>query len=382
MSRGLPDPFADGRLMARAGFALVLANLRYWTTVAPLVHAQLARWERRAQAIPDPLPRTLALSKLRDERFNVEVAATLATLAPRARREPTVQAIVALQVMYDYLDLLTEQPLPDPLRAGHRLYRAFTDALTPEEQSDGDYYLHHPQSEDGGYLRELVRTVRVALAKLPAAEAVGEVALRSVKRCAEAQALSHAAARTGTAELERWAGREATGGGWAPQDGGQADLQWPELLAGAAASVLAVHALIAAAADPRTTHGDAEEIDAAYLSICALTMLDSLVDHEHDVATGELNYIELYESPELMATRLASLARDAASRARALPDAAHHVMTLVGVVAYYASAPGASSAFARPVMAPVRKELRPLMTPTLAVMRAWRLAKRGRARWP
>jgi hypothetical protein len=146
--------------------------------------------------------------------------------------------------------------------------------------------------------------------------------------------------------------------------------------------VLAVHALIAAAADPRTTHGDAEQIDAAYLSICALTMLDSLVDHEHDVATGELNYIELYESSELMATRLASLARDAASRARALPDAAHHVMTLVGIVAYYASAPGASSAFARPVMAPVRKELRPLMTPTLAVMRAWRLAKRARARWP
>jgi tetraprenyl-beta-curcumene synthase len=382
---------------ARAGGALVIANARYWTGVAPLVRARLSRWEGRAQAIPDPALKALATEKLREERFNVEVAATLATLAPRARRASTVEAIVALQVMYDYLDLLTEQPLteqplteqplpdpplPDPPADARCLFAAFTDALTPGEHSDGDYYRHHPQSRDGGYLRELVRAVRLSLAKLPAAEAVGEVALHSAKRCADAQALSHAAAHSGTAELERWARREATGGGWAPQDGGQADLQWLEFLAGAAASVLAVHALIAAAADPRTTSRDAEEIDAVYLSICALTMLDSLVDHEHDIATGELNYIELYESHELMATRLASLTRDAASKARALPGAAHHTMMLVGVVAYYASAPAASSAFAQSVVAGVREELRPLMTPTLAVMRVWRLAKRTRARWP
>ncbi len=366
-----------------AWVALLLANARYWSTVAPLVRARLAHWGRRAEAIPDPLLRALATGKLREERFNVELAATLATLAPRAHRGQAVRAIVALQVMYDYLDLLAEQPAADAPADCRCLFEALVDALTPGGRSDGVYYRHnHPRSRDGGYLRELVRTVRLALATLPAAEAIGEPALRAAKRCAQAQALSHTAARNETVELERWAGREAAGGGWAPQDGGRAGLQWPEYLAGAAASVLAVHALIAAAADPRTTRGDAERIDAVYLSIGALTMLDSLVDREHDVATGELSYVELYESPEAMAASLAALASETASRARALPRGAHHVMTLVGVVAYYASAPAASSALAQPVMARVREELRPLIAPTLAVMRAWRLAKRLRGARP
>jgi tetraprenyl-beta-curcumene synthase len=369
------DPFADSLLMARAGFALLRANLRYWVSVAPLVREQLTRWERCAQAIPDPTLRGLAVSKLHEERFNVEAAATLATLATPTYRHNAVEGIVALQVAYDYLDLLSEQPLPDPspdpLRDGSCLFEALIDALSTGEQSSGDYYRRHPRSEDGGYLRELVRTVRLALAKLPAAEAISEVALHAVERCVEAQVLSHTLARTGTTELERWARREAT----------STELQWPELFAGAAASVLVVHALIAAATDPATTHEDAERIDAVYLPICALTMLDSLVDREHDIATCELSYIDLYENHELMARRLARLARHAASKARALPNATHHIVTLVGVVAYYTSAPDATSAFSLPVTARMRAELQPLMTPTLAVMRVWRVTKRARARW-
>ena len=367
--------------MARAGIALPLANVRYWATVAPVVRAQLTRWERRAQAIEDPFLRTLAISKLREERFNVELAATLATPAPRAHRKRAAEAIVALQVLYDYLDLLTEQPLSDPLPDSRRLFAALIDALTLAKKPRGDYYPHDLRSRDDGYLEELVKTTRDALARLPGAAAVVEVAQRSARRCAEAQVLSHAAARSGSAEaqtlshaaarsssaeVERWARREATG----------TPLQWPEFLAGATASVLAVHALIAAAADERTTIEAAQEIDALYLSIGALTMLDSLVDHQHDIATGELGYVQYYESPEMMAVRLVSVARDAAERARALPNAAHHIMTLIGVVAYYSSAPAASSAFALPVTEHMRGALGPLITPTLALMRAWRLAKR------
>jgi tetraprenyl-beta-curcumene synthase len=352
----------------------MLANARYWTTVAPLVHTQLSRWERRAQAIADPALRAPAASKLQRERFNVEMAATLATLATRSHRKCVVEAIVALQVMYDYLDLLTEQPLLDPLADGRRLFGALADALSPEREPCGDY---------GGYLRELVSAARLALARLPAAGAIAEVARRSARRCAEAQVISHAAARTGTAAaggaagggnsaLEQWARREAAG----------TALEWPEFLAGAAASVLAVHALVAAAADRRTTPADAEAIDAVYLSIGALTMLDSLVDREEDIDTGELGYVHCYESAEQMGRRLASVAAEATAGARVLPNAPHHIMTVVGVVAYYTSAPAARSPAALPVTAQVRGELRPLIEPTLALMRAWRLAKLIRSRWP
>jgi tetraprenyl-beta-curcumene synthase len=380
-----------GRLtLGRAGLALVLANLRYWSTVAPLVRTQLARWEQAARAIPDPELRTLALGKLRDERFNAQVATTLATLAPRTRRRSVVEAIVALQVMYDYIDVLGEQTGgAGPAIDGRHLFAALRDAVTLDV-GDGrdavtldvgggrdlgtddprDYYRDRPSSEDGCYLRALVETIRGVLVRLPATDSIAEVAQRSAARCAEAQVLHHQASGSGIDGVRDWSSARAVGTG----------LGWQEYLAGATASVLAIGALIAAAADPATTLEDAEEIDALYLSIGALTMLDGVVDLQEDIAAGQLGYLQYYSDPGVLAQRLADIARDAIGRARILPNGAHHIATLVGIVAYYASAPAASDAFARPVILRVRRELRPLITPTLALMRAWRLAKRARHR--
>jgi tetraprenyl-beta-curcumene synthase len=411
---------------ARAGGALLLANARYWSGVAPRARSQLARWERRARAIPDPLLAGAARAKLGEERFNAELAATLATLAPRAQRARALAAIVALQVAYDYLDTLTEQPtaarlLADPLDDGRRLHRALLDAVSPGAETRGGYYDSLAHTEDGGYLRELVDTVRGALDGLPSAGEIRDVARGVAERCAEAQVLAHAAALGGDAELQRWARSRAAGqqlggeratlaenplgeqrtalaanqpgetgtalagnlsGGERTLLAGEqrAVLEWPEFLAGAQASVLSLHALIAAAADERTSTDDAERIDALYLSIAVLTMLDSLIDSEQDAASGEPGYARHYDSPEQLAMRLGQLARDAARQTRDVPHAGHHAMTLVGVVAFYASAPAASDPLARPAITRLRGELRPLMAPTLLVMRSWRLAKTIRAR--
>jgi tetraprenyl-beta-curcumene synthase len=360
--------FADRRLIARAGLALLLANARFWPTIAPVVSVQLARWERRASQINDPALRALALEKLTEERFNSEVAATLATLAPRPHRKHAVEAIVAYEVMYDYLDGLTEQATGAPLRDGHELYQAFVDAITPHIEPKGDYYTYR-QTDDSGYLHDLVSAVRGALVQLPAASATADTREHAAARCAEAQVRAHAVPRLGTSQLEDWAASETIG----------TPLRWREFLAGAASSVLSVHALIAAAADPRTTAEDADGIDNVYLSICALsTMLDSLVDHDRDQKAGETGYIRFYASDEMLADDLVRAARRAIHHARPLHHGAHHVMTLVGVASYYASAPTATTQFARPVMRRVRRELRPLITTTLTVLHAWRLAKRLR----
>ncbi len=368
----LGPALADRQLTARAGVALVLANARYWSTVAPAVRAQLHRWEQYAQAIPDPLLQALALDNLHEESFNAEVAATLATLAPRAHRRHAVEAIVALEVLYDYLDGLVEKPTPNPLRNGRRLFQAFTDAVTVDTELGQDYYRVNPRANDGGYLKELASVVRSALAQLPAAPAIAEVLRSTAARCAEAQVRVHAVPQLGAAQLERWATREAIG----------TALVWREFLAGAVASVLAVHALIAAAADQRTTHEQAAAIVAVYLPISALsTMLDSLVDYELDASMGIPWYLQHYADHTLLAQPLEDVARHAATQARGLPNGPHHMMTLVGVVAYYTSAPTATSQFAAPVTARIHQELKPLITPTLAVMRTWRLAKRLRVRW-
>jgi tetraprenyl-beta-curcumene synthase len=334
------------------------------------VQAQLRRWELRARAIEDSELRELALDKLHCEAFNAEVAATLATLAPSAHRAHAVEAIVALELLFDYLDGLTERPPAADRRDGNNLFRAFTDALDPTAEG-GEYYREHPGADDGGYIAELSSAVRGAVARLPGARTIEEAARRSAARCAQAQIRIHAQPCLGTAQLEDWAEREARGTG----------LQWREFAAGAASSVLAVHALIAAAATPWLTREEAVELETAYLSICVLiTVLDSLVDRDEDTRAGEPGFIGLYEDLDPLAETLARVAARAVRHAGAVRGGAHHVMTLAGVVAYYTSAPGASGELARPVALRLQGELAPLIYPTLAVMRVWRLAKRVRMR--
>jgi tetraprenyl-beta-curcumene synthase len=365
--------FDDRRLLVHAHVALAVANARYWPTVAPLVRAQLERYKQHAQAIRDPVLQALALEKLSDQRFHAQVAATLATLAPSAQRKHAVQAIVAIEVTYDYLDALTEQPVPDPLGNGRCLSQTFTDAISVHHQPTGDYYALNPQSDDHGYLQALVGDARDALAQLPAIDAIAEVAQRCAPRFAEAQVRAHAVTSLGIEQLKEWATRHAKG----------TTLSWFEYFAGATSTVLGLHALIAAAADPHTTPRDATQIDALYLYIGVIvTMLDSVIDYERDMKnTGEPGYARYYENPSHLLGGLTNAARHAMSYARTTPNAAHHIMTLVGVVAFYTSAPTATGTLAAPVTAHIQRELRPLITPTLAVMRTWRLAKTLRLWW-
>jgi tetraprenyl-beta-curcumene synthase len=359
----------DRRLCARAGIALLLANARYWTTVAPLVHTTLDRWGERAGAIPDPTLSRLAIEKLRDERFNAEVAATLATLAPRAHRREVTETIVALQVMYDYLDAVAEQQTSDPLTDGKQLFQAFVDAVGPATAPGVDYYRCDSRKDDGGYLEELVGAVRAGLTQLPASSAIADVARGAARRCAEAQVRIHAVRQAGTDQLEEWAEREAKGNGLPPR----------EFVAGAMSSVLAVHALVACAAESGTGLEQATAIDAMYSWISALgTMLDSLIDYQRDARTGESQYLRSYEDLDTFAQRVIAVSQGAASMARMTPNPEHNIMTLVGVVAYYTSAPQAMEGAARPATLRIHRELRPLIIPTLALMRLWRLSKRVR----
>jgi tetraprenyl-beta-curcumene synthase len=359
----------DRRLATRAVVALVVANARYWTSVAPTVRRELKRWQLRADAIDDPELRTLALSKLDGESFHAEAAAMLATFAPRTHRTSVVEAIVALELLFDYLDGLSERSSEDPVGDGERLFEALTGAVKVPGIGTNETF-EQPRCNDGAYLEELSRTVSTALIRLPGASAIRHEAQRVAVRCGQAQTRMHALPQDGIAQLEEWGRSEAQGTG----------LEWRELVAGAASSVLVLHGLIAAAADPRTTSTDAARIAEAYLSMCvALTLLDGLVDYQYDTGpdgSDRPGFLSLFEDRDELPEVLGQAARRAATQARVLPNGAQHVMLLTGVVAYYGSAPGAQNPIARPVIARLRRELSPLMSPTLAVMRAWRSTRR------
>lgn len=368
-----PGATAGRRRGGAALRALALANMRYWPTVAPVVGRELRRWEQPAHGIEDPHLRRLALEKLAEERFNAEVAATLATLAPRPARTGVTGAIVALELLFDYLDGRTEQPYEDPVAEGEKLFAPFIDAVCGQARAEAPRLAAEtPQGSDApdwAYLRALSDHTRGALGRQPAFAAVAEAARDAATRCAQAQVRLHAAAALGDEQLARWAGEHAAGSG----------LGWREYTGGSASSVLAVHALIAAAADPATSPADARALDSAYLAIGGvITMLDSLVDHSTDSARGEPGFIRLFESAEELSASASALTREALTRARRAPNGEHHVMTLAGVLAYYTSHPGAREPHARAAVHAVRAQLSPTIWPALGVMLAWRAAKRAR----
>jgi tetraprenyl-beta-curcumene synthase len=353
----------------RAVSALVAMNARFWLFVLPRAHRELCYWEAQASEIPDPALRAVALEKLHGERFNVEVASTLATIVPRRHRDRAIVAIVALGAMFDYLDGVSEQPSPDSPADGKQLFRAFVDVFEPAPAEAVDYYGRHQHGEDGGYLGALVATCREAFADLPRAAAMAPAARRAAERCGEGQGRAHAIDRCGVAQLAEWAGPEAEGMG----------LAWWEYAAGAAASVLSMHALIAAAADPRTDGAEADDLDDAYfLGGAVSTLLDSLVDRRRDLEEGEHSFVGYYAGEAERAEGLAAVTARAVAGSRRLRRGSHHYMTTVGIAAYYLSDPEADRPYARGAKAQIKRELRPPLLPILGIFHLWRRAKRLR----
>lgn len=354
--------------------ALVIANVRFWGSVAPVARGELALWRKLAGEIGDRELRGLALAKLTEEAFNAEVAATLATLAPGPQRTAVVKAIVALEVLFDYLDGRTEALFDSPaaerakdeddgeelLAEGRLLSKSLSAAVSGEGPT-----LEGP---DRDYVGALWRHAHEHIASLPGLPAVTPAALAAASRCAEAQLRLHAAPVLGDEQLQSWAEEACKGSG----------LGWREYLAGGASSVLAMHALIATAVRADVTGAEAHALGESYLTIGAvITTLDSLVDDHSDRGAGETGYIRLYDGRGEIEPRLVMLIRDALERAGRLPDGAHHAMTLAGVAAYYSTHPGATDAQNRPIVAVVRSHLAPVIWPALAVIASWRAAKRG-----
>jgi tetraprenyl-beta-curcumene synthase len=344
-------------------FAATVA--RYLATVLPVVTVELRRWRRRAEGIPDPALRALALDAL-SKRGNMEGAALFAALAPRGHRRDTVRALVSFQTAYNYLDTLAEQPSSCPVANSRRLHEALLVALDPSS-SHLDYYAHHPQRDDGGFLTAIVDTCRAAFASLPSHAAVGPAVVESAARIVAFQSLNLTHAQGGHSQLEDWAR------GQTPEGSG---LHWFQT-AGAAGSSLAVHALIAAAAaDPDVRPAQAASIQGAYFPwIGALhSLLDSLADVEEDAAAGQRNLLAYHDTPAQAAFAMKILARRACAAADSL--GAPHRVILTAMVAYYLSSAGASAPRARPVGDGVTAAIGPLHRPAVALFRCRRVLAR------
>jgi tetraprenyl-beta-curcumene synthase len=331
--------------------------VRYWLTIWPLARYELVGWKRLAATIPDAELRRLALATHDDEHLNAEGAAIFATLAPWKLTPTLVKGLVAYQVLFDYLDTVTEQPATSPADV-RRTHRALLDALDPATEP-GPW-----TTFDGGYTAELVKTCRRSVARLPGYSAVAPVAHRMAKRSGEVQAINHMAASCRSERLQSWARQH-------PRL--QRELRWWEFAASASSS-LGVHALLALATDVTTTRLEAESAERSYcVSLGALnTLLESLVDLPVDAATGDHSFAAYYASPGAAAARLRSIATAARRGAGALPRAERHMVILAGMVGFYLSTREAWMDHASPAALATLDTIGP---PTHALVRVLRLRR-------
>lgn len=366
-----PRPAAESVSSARPGaaehlalagtFALTVA--RYLTLVLPQVRAELAHWRRAAEQIPNLSLRSSAQQALA-KRGNIEGAALFATLAPAAHRRETVRALVAFQSAYNYLDALSELPSEEPRANGEQLHQALLTALAPGAKHP-DYYALNPARGDGGYLESIVDACATAVDSLPSFTLLAPTARSAAARIVDFQALNLNEHQGGRHALEQWAS-ELT-----PSTNG---LAWWETAA-AAGSSMSVHALIAAAAEPRLDPQDARDIDRAYYPwVGALhSLLDSLVDRREDHERAQRSLLEHYHSPAGTAISLSTLARRATEAIRRLPNPRAHRVIVTAMCSYYLSAPECDTAEAHAVTPALTLTLGMPLRVAIVMFRARRL---------
>lgn len=307
---------------AKDGLATFAALGTYRAGIVPQVRRELGDWRRVAALIPDPEARAQALAAIDEKGLNVEATAVFAILAPRSTRAGAIRAMVALQTAIDCLDTIGERG----------------------------------SAGDGAYLGRLFGAYRESARGLPSHAAVSAALEHAVARCGEGQAATHG----DPVALETW--------GQAQQ--APAGFRWWEVAAAASSSV-AAHALIAAAADPRTGADEVEAIDAAYFpSIGALTvLLDDLIDREEDAAAGAHNYTAYYRDGEEAAERLELISRIGRGSLAGLRRRHRHAAILAGVCGFYLSATGAQTPYAEPARERLLAASGSAVRPIVAFMR-------------
>ena len=359
------------------GWAFAAAAASYWLSVFPVVRREIARLRERASAIPDPVLREEALQAL-EKRGNMEGAAAFATLVPRARRRAVARALVAFQAAYNYVDMLAEQPCEDPVANGRRLHEALLIAVVAGAEPF-DYYEHHPQREDGGYLEEMVQGCRDVLGTLPSYATVAAPVREAVGRIVACQSLSLGERSTAQDQLERWVVQE-TKRRAVQESGVGGELNWWEVAAAGGSSV-GVFVLIAAAASPKVDDAEIAAIERAYFPwIGALhSLLDSVVDEAEDAEIGQLSLVGCYDCAPDAAERMGWLAERAMSSARELPSGPAHAVIVAGMAGYYLSALRRNENGVGSVRHAVAAEIGGLRWPVGLVFRARGL---GRSRAP
>lgn len=314
--------------------------------------------------IPDEQIRQDALSSLDRKRGNTHGAALFWTL-PRARDLCLLRLLVTYQVMWDFLDCVSEHGAGAGQANGLQLHLALVDALDPSRPIS-DYYRHHPWHEDGGYLRALVQSCRQCCRDLPSFQMVRPVLVREAMR-ANVQAINHELDPANREKaLREWIAREFPPGH---------EVEWFELAAAAGAG-LAIYALFALAVEPTCSDTDIAQAYHAYFpwTSATATMLDSYVDVAEDTISDDHCYVAYYVGPELATQRIGRLIERCLYEAHSLKNGEGHILIAACMIAMYLSKDSARTTEMRARTRCLISAGGSLTKVLLPILRIWRIA--------
>jgi tetraprenyl-beta-curcumene synthase len=319
--------------------------------------------------IPSGPLREDALDALERKRGQSEGAA-LFSILPQKRNRSYLRLLVAYQIIWDYLDSVSERGAPAGLANGRQLHLALVDALDPNGPMH-DYYRYSPWRQDGGYLRGLVESCRDCCQALPSYGRVRALVLRDARR-AQVLALNHDPdpQRRDTA-LRTWTQHEFPKGH---------EASWYELT-GAASAGLAAFALLALACEPTCSDSEIAHTHAAYFpwASAVACMLDSYADQSEDVASGDHSYIAHYPTPEVGVSQTCRLVRRCLSELHTLKSSETHVLIVCSMVALYLSKDTARTVAMRTWSRRIACAGGSLTRVLLPILRLWRAAHSLRA---
>ena len=234
---------------------------------------------------------------------------------------------MAYELIWDFLDNLSERAVAHGHTDGWQLHLAIAEAIDPAARPS-DYYRHHPWHDDGGYLRGLVLACQESCRALPSYPEVRDVALREARRAQVLAINHHPEPRLRDMLLKRWVSTEYPD---------RPHARWWEL-SGAASAPLAIHALLALAAEPSCSQWDVTRTYIAYTPLsAATTMLDSYVDRQQDRDTGDHSYIAHYPDEQDAVAGVRTLVAKSLTGVCDLPNGQRHAVIAASMIAMYLS---------------------------------------------
>lgn len=302
---------------------------RVYKYILPDVDQQLVSWRQVAEQIPDDELRKQAIDSMESKRFHCEGGAVYA-VAQLTQRHILTPLIVAFQTISDYLDNLCDRSTSLDEADFRLLHQAMLDAIDPAATLQ-NYYALRDETEDGGYLHQLVRTCQSCILLLPSYSVVQPFIREFVSLYCDLQVYKHLHTDIREEKLLAW---------WEIHKADYPMLKWNEFAA-ATGSTLGVFMLFTAASDDALSEQEAVQIKEAYFPyISGLhILLDYLIDQEEDRLGGDLNFCFYYEDQEEMIQRIRQVLIEARKATKRMQASSFHRMIVEGLIALYLSDP-------------------------------------------